>query len=213
MVDWRQMAEVGRRMGFGDAFGFETATDVFSEHAALSAYENNGERDFDIGAYSGIKAAEFETLVPFQWPQAKGEVPKDTRFFTDGAFFAADRKARFVPVSWEGNRRRAGHFITMNTGRVRDQWHRMARRGKTARLTQHIAEPFAETHTAGHRGTEFCYVAPHALGAFCRYGLQGQPAPRCKGCGLACRRPAENLHTRKRQLQRHDLCGCWPRRR
>jgi assimilatory nitrate reductase catalytic subunit len=148
MADWQQMAEVGRRMGFGAAFAFETAADVFSEHAALSAHENNGERDFDIGAYSDIKAQEFETLAPFQWPQAKGEEPKDTRFFTDGAFFAADRKARFVPVSWEGNRRQAGHLLTLNTGRIRDQWHTMTRTGKAARLLQHIAEPFAEIHPA-----------------------------------------------------------------
>ena len=148
MADWQQMAEVGRRMGFGEAFAFETAADVFCEHAALSAHENNGERDFNIGAYSDIKAQEFETLAPFQWPQAKGEEPKDTRFFTDGAFFAADRKARFVPVSWEGNRRQAGHLLTLNTGRIRDQWHTMTRSGKTARLTQHIAEPFAEIHPA-----------------------------------------------------------------
>jgi assimilatory nitrate reductase catalytic subunit len=146
MADWRQMAEVGRRMGFGDAFAFETAADVFSEHAALSAYENNGERDFDIGAYSGIKPAEYDALAPFQWPQARGEDRKETRFFADGAFFAADRRARFVPVSWEENRRQAGQVLTLNTGRIRDQWHTMTRTGKTARLTQHIAEPFAEIH-------------------------------------------------------------------
>ena len=148
MADWRQMAEVGRRMGFGGAFSFETAAEVFSEHAALSAYENNGERDFDIGSYAGISLAEFETLPPFQWPQARGESPKETRFFHDGAFFAADRKARFVPVTVEGTERRAGHFFVLNTGRIRDQWHTMTRTGKTARLTQHIAEPFGEIHPA-----------------------------------------------------------------
>src|SRR5690606_5002649 len=33
-----------------------------------------------------------------------------------------------------------------NTGRIRDQWHTMTRTGKSARLSSHIAEPFAELH-------------------------------------------------------------------
>ena len=36
--------------------------------------------------------------------------------------------------------------LTLNTGRVRDQWHTMTRTGRAARLGQHIAEPFAEIH-------------------------------------------------------------------
>ena len=34
----------------------------------------------------------------------------------------------------------------LNTGRVRDHWHTMTRTGKTARLSAHLAEPFAELH-------------------------------------------------------------------
>ena len=34
----------------------------------------------------------------------------------------------------------------LNTGRVRDHWHTMTRTGKSHRLSQHLAEPFAEIH-------------------------------------------------------------------
>ena len=47
--DWWIVSEVARRLGFGDAFDYHSAADVFREHAALSAFENGGQRDFDIG--------------------------------------------------------------------------------------------------------------------------------------------------------------------
>ena len=48
--DWWIMGEVAKRLGFGAAFSFASAADIFREHAALSAFENDGGRDFDIGA-------------------------------------------------------------------------------------------------------------------------------------------------------------------
>ena len=48
--DWWIMGEVAKRLGFGAAFGFNSAADIFREHASLSAFENEGARDFDIGA-------------------------------------------------------------------------------------------------------------------------------------------------------------------
>ena len=51
--DWWIVAEVARRMGFGAAFAFHSAADIFREHAALSAFENDGTRDFDLGGCGG----------------------------------------------------------------------------------------------------------------------------------------------------------------
>ena len=48
--DWWIVSEVAKRLGFGAAFDFNSAADIFREHAGLSAFENNGSRDFDIGA-------------------------------------------------------------------------------------------------------------------------------------------------------------------
>ena len=40
--DWWIVSEVARRLGFGRAFDYRGPADVFREHAALSAFENNG---------------------------------------------------------------------------------------------------------------------------------------------------------------------------
>jgi len=36
--------------------------------------------------------------------------------------------------------------LVMNTGRIRDQWHTMTRTGSSARLMQHVSEPFCQFH-------------------------------------------------------------------
>ena len=66
-ADWWQLSEVARRMGFA-GFDYATPAEIFEEHAALSAFENEGSRDFDIGAYAGLERESYETLAPFQWP-------------------------------------------------------------------------------------------------------------------------------------------------
>ncbi|TIN98707.1 MAG: nitrate reductase [Mesorhizobium sp.] len=73
--DWWIIAEVARRMGFGEAFAHETPAAVFGEHAALSGFENEGARDFDIGAYAGIDAEAYEVLEPFQWRAPSSGTP------------------------------------------------------------------------------------------------------------------------------------------
>ena len=143
-ADWWQMAEVGRRMGFGAAFAFRQPSEIFAEHAALSGFENAGNRDFDI---SGVEPNSYDAMTPFQWPKAAPGDAVVTRFFADGRFYHADGKARFIAtVLPETGRTSADYPLTLNTGRIRDQWHTMTRTGKSARLNAHIAEPFAELH-------------------------------------------------------------------
>jgi assimilatory nitrate reductase catalytic subunit len=145
-ADWWQMAEVGRRMGFS-GFGFHSPADIFAEHAALSTFENEGRRDFDIGAHARLKASSYDALTPFQWPQPADTDPAETRFFANGGFYHPDRKARFIAVqASETDRTDKAYPLTLNTGRVRDHWHTMTRTGKSQRLSGHIAEPFVEIH-------------------------------------------------------------------
>ncbi|ESY99552.1 nitrate reductase [Mesorhizobium sp. LNHC209A00] len=73
--DWWIIAEVARRMGFGEAFARESAAGIFAEHAALSGFENDGERDFDIGAYAAIDVEDYEGLAPFHWPAPSPGTP------------------------------------------------------------------------------------------------------------------------------------------
>jgi assimilatory nitrate reductase catalytic subunit len=145
--DWWIVRQVARRMGYRDAFAYESAPDIFREHAALSAFENDGARDFDIGSLAGLTDASFDALEPVVWP-AREKQGDDTRFFADGGFFTPDRKARFVAPEAPALRASVSDKFpfVLNTGRVRDQWHTMTRTGLAPRLGQHTPEPFAEIH-------------------------------------------------------------------
>ena len=148
--DWWHVAEVAKRMGHASAFNWQGPSEIFAEHAALSGIDNDGARDFDISAHTDISAAGYDGLRPFQWPlpAGKSKTPNE-RFFADGNFFTADRKARAVAVSLPTPAAPSPeHPFTLNTGRIRDQWHTMTRTGQSPRLSQHLAEPFCEIHPA-----------------------------------------------------------------
>jgi len=145
--DWWILSEVANRLGFGAAFDYKSAADIFREHAALSAYENNGNRDFDIGALTSLSDDAFDAMAPVQWPSREGAEPQ-ARFFANGNFYANDRKARFVAPEIPALRSEtnAGRPLRLNTGRIRDQWHTMTRSGLSPRLGAHLPEPFVEIH-------------------------------------------------------------------
>ena len=148
--DWWIITEVARRMGFDDGLLLASPAEIFAEHAALSAFENGGARDFDIGAHAAIDGQAYEELDPFQWPAppirqgdeavsctplegevAVGSKRDDVRFFAKGGFYTPDRKARFVAVRpMSETRVSAGYPLVLNTGRVRDHWHTMTPNGQ-----------------------------------------------------------------------------------
>src|SRR5262245_3724681 len=145
--DWWIMGEVARRLGFGAAFNYSSAADIFREHAALSSFENDGARDFDIGALTSLSDEEFDTMAPVQWPVRQGAEPQ-ARFFAEGGFFANDFKARFIAPEIPALRTETtpARPLRLNTGRIRDQWQTMTRTGESPRLGQHLPEPFVEVH-------------------------------------------------------------------
>ncbi|MCI1000445.1 nitrate reductase [Ochrobactrum sp. C6C9] len=146
-ADWWQLAEVARRMNHAAPFNYSGSAAIFAEHAALSAFENDGCRDFDIGAFEEIGLAAYDAMTPFQWPKASDSAEPASRFFAKGGYFHPDRRARFIATTVPETIRTSSAFpFTLNTGRIRDQWHTMTRTGKSARLSSHIAEPFAELH-------------------------------------------------------------------
>jgi assimilatory nitrate reductase catalytic subunit len=145
--DWWIVSEVARHLGHGGAFSYRSAADVFREHAALSAFENNGARVFDLGGLAAISDEAYDTLEPVQWPVRK-EPTVSPRLFADGWFSTPDRKARFIapepPVLREETS--AEYPLRLNTGRLRDQWHSMTRSGQSPKLGAHKPEPFLEIH-------------------------------------------------------------------
>jgi assimilatory nitrate reductase catalytic subunit len=146
--DWWIVAEVAKRLGFTEAFEFKTVADVFREHARLSAFENGGQRDFDIGALASISDTAFETMSPVLWPVGNSTAKPSLRLFAEGGFFTPDAKARFVAPQPPKLRQStsATRPLWLNTGRIRDQWHTMTRTGLSPRLGQHLPEPFVEIH-------------------------------------------------------------------
>ncbi|MBR1196685.1 molybdopterin-dependent oxidoreductase [Bradyrhizobium sp. AUGA SZCCT0240] len=145
--DWWIIGEIAKRLGFGAAFNFASAADIFREHAALSAFENEGNRDFDIGGLQALSDEAFDTMAPVQWPIRLDAQPQ-ARFFAEGGFFTGEQKAGFIAPETPALRTEttAARPLRLNTGRVRDQWHTMTRTGMSPRLGQHLPEPFVEVH-------------------------------------------------------------------
>jgi len=143
--DWWIVCEVAKRMGFADGFAFFSPADVFREHAALSAFENDGSRDFDLGALATLSDTHYDALDPVQWGGGESR-----RFFAAGGFFTPDRRARFVAPDRPALRTEISEKFPfrLNTGRMRDQWHTMTRSGTSPKLSAHCPEPFVAVHPA-----------------------------------------------------------------
>jgi assimilatory nitrate reductase catalytic subunit len=146
--DWWIVSEVARRLGFAAAFDYQRPADIFREHAALSAFENGGRRDFDIGALATLSDAAYDELHPVMWPVRAGQTQGERRFFGAGEFFTPDGRARFVAPQAPRPHAAASdaYPLRLNTGRVRDHWHTMTRTAMSARLCAHSPQPFVEIH-------------------------------------------------------------------
>jgi len=150
--DWRIICDVAGFMGYQPAFDYQGAGEIFAEHAALSAFENNGDRDFNLSGLTGLTKSGYDGLEPVRWPvapDAKDRSAPQRRLFQDGVFFTPDQRARFVPVRYAPPPVDVSDAfpLILNTGRVRDQWHTMTRSGSSPMLARHRMEPFVEMHS------------------------------------------------------------------
>lgn len=147
-ADWWIVSEVGKRMGFSEAFPYQASVEVFREHAALSAFENNGSRDFDIGALATLSDSDYAGLQPVQWPVTAANPQGTARLFVDKQFYTASGKASMIAITprLPENLPDDEYPLVLNTGRVRDQWHTMTRTARAARLNAHISEPIVQIH-------------------------------------------------------------------
>ncbi len=141
--DWWIVTEVAKRMGYGEHFDYAGPAQIFAEHGALSAFENDGSRDFDL---SGLAGCDYASLAPVQWPvRAAGGTP---RMFGDGHFHTPTGRARMVAVLPRAPAQEVSpdYPLILNSGRIRDQWHSMTRSGRSPRLLAHIDQPYLEIH-------------------------------------------------------------------
>ena len=144
--DWDIMAEVGRRMGWQEAFDYSAPAEILREYATLSGLAAAHGKDFDISAFAELTDHQYDQMPPQHWPITP--VRNGGRFFADGNFFTPTGKARMLPVTHRppALAPTPERPFILNTGRIRDQWHTMSRSGLTSRLSQHMAEPYLEIH-------------------------------------------------------------------
>ena len=172
--DWWIVTQVAHRLGFADAFPYVSPADVFREHARLSGFENDGTRVFDISGIANLSDDDYDNLSPIQWPVTRSApAPQPSpapagegvgggggsgaiaagfngteRLFSDGRFSHPSGKARMIPIVPRppANAVSMEFPLSLNTGRIRDQWHTMTRTARSARLMAHIPEPYVEIH-------------------------------------------------------------------
>ena len=130
--DWWIVAQMAKRLGYGEAFAWQHPHEIFCEHAALTAFENDGARALNLHELAALTREEWDQLEPYQWPTGS---------------FPRRNIVPVIPLS-HGATVSALYPLILNSGRIRDQWHTMTRTGYVARLMQHIAEPFVEVGPA-----------------------------------------------------------------
>jgi assimilatory nitrate reductase catalytic subunit len=86
--------------------------------------------------------------APQQWPCREDESTGRARLYEDGRFATPDGRARFVAPAYRpvAEPRDARFPFSLNTGRLRDQWHGMSRSGTLGRLFGHAPEPSVDVH-------------------------------------------------------------------
>ncbi|RYY93777.1 MAG: nitrate reductase, partial [Comamonadaceae bacterium] len=142
--DWRIAVDVARRLeaaldGPHGLFPYETPEAIWTEHR-----ETTRGRDLDI---TGLSYALLEQ-APRQWPFPAGATMGQARLYEDGVFPTADGKARFAATPYRPTAevRESRYPFSLNTGRLRDQWHGMSRTGTLGRLFGHVPEPAIQMH-------------------------------------------------------------------
>ena len=142
--DWHIATDFARRLATrlergALLFPYEQPEQVWNEHR-----ESTRGRDLDI---TGMSYAQLEAR-PQQWPQPEGQATGKVRLYEDGVFPTADGRARFAATPWKAVAEPvdARYPFSLNTGRLRDQWHGMSRTGTLGRLFGHVPEPVVQMH-------------------------------------------------------------------
>lgn len=138
-TDLAQRLEARLRPQGATLFAYAHAEAVWNEHR-----ESTRGRDLDI---TGLSYEQLDSQ-PAQWPYPQGAGAGTVRLYADGIFPTIDGRARFAdtPYAKLAEPRDARFPFSLNTGRLRDQWHGMSRTGTIGRLFGHVPEPQIDMH-------------------------------------------------------------------
>jgi len=139
-VDFAQRLERRLQPQAPALFDFQTPKALFDEFKGLTVG-----RDLDM---SGISRELIDRQGPQQWPFPTGASGGTARLYADGVFPSASGRAQFLSEHYVAAKelRDAQYPLTLNTGRLRDQWHGMSRTGTAARLFGHVSEAVLGLH-------------------------------------------------------------------
>jgi len=140
LPDAEILCMLAQKMGYGQAFNYRNAAEIYDEHCRLTKGTN-----IDI---SGLSHQRLQDLTTIQWPVPHPESEGTPRLFTDKKFYTPNEKAKIhaVPDDNHSEITTEDLPLILTTGRIRDQWHTMTKTGKVNKLKKHIDNPFVEMH-------------------------------------------------------------------
>ncbi|MFF8835423.1 molybdopterin-dependent oxidoreductase [Streptomyces sp. NPDC015130] len=145
LPDWMIIARVAQGMGYGKAFAYESAEEVFEEIRRAA----NPATGYDVSGVTYERLRE----TPVQWPAAPGGPDRNPIRYVDGdgpgpVFPTASGRAVFHarPHLDAAEMPDDEHPFVLNTGRLQHQWHTLTKTGKVAKLNKLNPAPFVEVH-------------------------------------------------------------------
>jgi ferredoxin-nitrate reductase len=140
LPDWEIFARLGRALGHGDSFAWQSAAEVYDEYAAITEG-----RLCDVSGLSHARLGQGSV----QWPAAAGFDRAGTeRLYTSLRFPTPTGQARFAatPHQEPADRPSPDFPLVLTTGRIANQWHTMTRTAKSPDLMAGEREPFVELY-------------------------------------------------------------------
>ncbi|HWT92379.1 MAG TPA: FAD-dependent oxidoreductase [Solirubrobacteraceae bacterium] len=147
--DWQIYAGLARALGFGEAFAWSSAAEVYDEWAACTAG-----RLCDV---TGVSHERLRREGSVQWPAPASPFGDDdgrerstapVRLYEDLRPPTPDRRSHFAPTPHAdvADPPDADHPLLLTTGRLADQWHTMSRTGKSRALRAAAGVPTVTLH-------------------------------------------------------------------
>ncbi len=144
--DWQIVVDLATRLAQepgvaihkdGLHMAYTMPREIWEEHR-----ESTRGRDLDI---TGLSYQHLDQS-PEQWPMREGAKQGQARLYEDGVFATANGHARFVALPYvpTSDVRESRFPFSLNTGRLRDQWHGMTRTGLVGKLFGHVPEPMVQ---------------------------------------------------------------------
>jgi assimilatory nitrate reductase catalytic subunit len=119
---------------------YTTPEEIWLEHR-----ESTRGRDLDITGMSYVLLQE----TPLHWPMPEGALQGKARLYEDGVYPTANGRAKFAAIAYvpTSEVRESRFPFSLNTGRLRDQWHGMTRTGLIGKLFGHVPEPVVQLNS------------------------------------------------------------------